>query len=123
MSKYINNRLNSFKYAFQGIAMLFRETPNAIIHLVLAIIAVILGFILSISATEWIAVCIVIGLVFALEAVNTALENLSDYACKKEIHPAIKKTKDLAAAGVLLAAIAALIVGIIIFLPKLLSLI
>lgn len=123
MSKYLNNRLNSFKYAFKGISTLFRETPNAIIHLISAIIAVILGFILSISATEWVAICIVIGLVFALEAVNTSLENLSDFACKKEIHPAIKKVKDLAAAGVLLAAIAAFIVGIIIFLPKLLSLI
>lgn len=123
MSNYVNNRLKSFKYAFQGIVTLFRETPNAAIHLVLAILAVLLGFILSISPVEWIAICIVIGLVFALEAVNTALENLSDFACNKETHPAIKKAKDLGAASVLLAAIAAFIVGLIVFLPKLISLI
>ncbi len=123
MNNYANNRLKSFKYAFQGIATLFRETPNAAIHLVLTILAVLLGFILSISPVEWIAICIVIGLVFALEAVNTALENLSDFACKKETHPAIKKAKDLGAAAVLLAAIAAFIVGLIVFLPKLISLI
>lgn len=123
MSNYVNNRLKSFKYAFQSIVTLFRETPNANIHLVLAILAVLLGFILSISPVEWIAICIVIGLVFALEAVNTALENLSDFACNKEIHPVIKKAKDLGAAAVLLAAIAAFIVGLIVFLPKLISLI
>lgn len=123
MSNYFRNRLESFKYAFKGIQTLFSETPNATIHLVMAILAVIFGFILSVSPSEWIAICIVIGFVFALEAVNTALENLSDVACNKEIHPTIKKVKDLAAASVLLAAIAALVVGTIIFLPKLISLI
>lgn len=121
MGNYLKQRILSFKYAFRGIRTLFSETPNALIHLIIAILAVVLGFLLRISPTEWLAVIIVIGAVFAMEAANTAVETLSDYACKKEIHPAIKKVKDLAAAGVLLTAIAALIVGMIVFLPKIIQ--
>ena len=62
-----------------------------------------------------------IGLVFAMEAMNSAIENLSDFACNKKFEESIKKTKDLSAAAVLFSAIAALITGLIIFLPKLLS--
>ena len=95
-----------------------RETPNSPIHTTLAIMAIALGFVFRISATEWIAICIVIGLVFSMEAINTAIETLADYSSNKQIDPRIAKLKDLAAAGVLMAAIAALAVGIIVFLPK-----
>ncbi|MDD3789612.1 MAG: diacylglycerol kinase family protein [Petrimonas sp.] len=115
---FLKNRLKSFVYAFQGIKTMFRETPNALIHLILTILAITLGFILRISTGEWLAVCIVIGLVFAAEAINTAVEKLADYACEKQPDPTIKKVKDLAAAGVLFAALAALAVGIVVFLPK-----
>lgn len=121
MSNYLRRRILSFKYAFRGVQTLFFETPNALIHLILAILAVIMGILFNISQSEWLAIIVVIGLVFAMEAMNTAIETLSDYACKKEIHPAIKKVKDLAATSVLLAAIAALIVGIIVFLPKIIQ--
>jgi diacylglycerol kinase len=73
--------------------------------------AITLGFVFRISTTEWIAICIVIGLVFAMEAINTAIETLADYACNKQIDSRIAKAKDLAAAGVLMAAIAALVVA------------
>lgn len=122
MDNYLRRRILSFKYAFRGVRTLFSETPNALIHLILAVLAVIMGFLFNISQTEWMAIIIVIGLVFAMEAINTAVETLSDYACNKKRHPAIKKVKDLAAAGVLLAAISALIVGIIVFLPKIIAL-
>jgi len=101
---------------------LFRETPNARIELVMALLAVALGFLLHISATEWLAICIVIGMVPACEAMNTAIERLSDYVSQHQKHPIIRKVKDVAAAGVLIAAIAALAVGILIFLPKLVAL-
>lgn len=122
MSNYTKKRLLSFKYAFEGIRTLFVETPNAQIHLFMAILAVALGFFLKIARSEWLAVIIVIGLVFAMEGVNTAIENLSDFACDKEIHPTIKKVKDLAAGAVLIMAIAALVVGIVVFLPKIIDL-
>lgn len=115
---YINKRSQSFNHAFNGLRVLFDETPNALIHLIAAAIAVALGFLFGISGGEWLAIIIVIGLVLSMEAMNSALERVSDYVCHKEYHPLIKKAKDLAAAAVLITALAALAVGIIIFLPK-----
>ena len=114
---YLKNRIRSFSDAFAGVRLFFRKTPNAQIQLVAAIAAVFLGFVLHISTAEWLAIMVAIGLVLALEAENSALEALADYACNKEIHPVIKKVKDLAAAGVLIAALAALAVGLVVFVP------
>lgn len=122
MNRYFHDRIQSFRFAFRGVRTLFRETPNARIELVMALLAVALGFLLHISATEWLAICIVIGMVPACEAMNTAIERLSDYVSQHQKHPIIRKVKDVAAAGVLIAAIAALAVGILIFLPKLVAL-
>ena len=119
---YMKKRILSFRYAFQGIETLFRETPNAVLQLIAAAMAVIMGFFFHISRGEWMALIIVIGGVLAMEALNSALEVLSDYTCKKEIHPAIRKVKDLMAAAVLIAAMVSLAVGIIIFLPKIILL-
>ena len=122
MNRYFHGRIQSFRFAFRGVRTLFRETPNARIELVMALLAVAMGFLLHISATEWLAICIVIGMVPACEAMNTAIERLSDYVSQHQKHPIIRKVKDVAAAGVLIAAIAALAVGILIFLPKLVAL-
>jgi diacylglycerol kinase len=119
---YMKKRILSFRYAFRGAATLFRETPNIRLQLAAAIAAVIMGFLLHISREEWLAIIIVTGGVFAMEAMNSALEHLSDFTCKQEIHPAIKKVKDISAAAVLLAAVAALTVGLVIFLPKIILL-
>lgn len=70
---------------------------------------------------EWIAIAIVSGSVWATEALNTALERLSDHVCPEK-HPAIQQTKDMAAAAVLITAIVALIVGSVIFIPKVVKL-
>jgi diacylglycerol kinase len=115
---YLKNRIRSFRHAITGLCLLFRETPNARIQLIVAIAVVSVGFLLHISSAEWFAVIVAIGLVLALEAINSAVEALADYACQKEIHPSIKKVKDLAAAGVLIAALAALAVGLVVFLSK-----
>ena len=122
VTNYIKGRTKAFKHAFNGINILFTEEPNSKIQAVLAIVALIMGYLLHISSTEWIIICIVIGLVFAMEAINSAIENLADFTCNKKFEESIKKTKDLSAAAVLFSAIAALIAGLIIFLPKLLSL-
>lgn len=115
---WIKKRIESFGYAFNGIRILAGETPNASIHFVVAIVAITLGFLFRISGGEWLALIIAIGSLLSMEAMNTALERLSDYACNNELHPTIKKVKDLAAAAVLIAAIVLLAVGIIIFLPR-----
>lgn len=114
--------MQAFKHAFNGVDILFTEEPNSKVQVVLAIVALLMGYFLRISAMEWIALCIVIGLVFAMEAVNSAIENLSDFTCNERFEESIKKTKDLSAAAVLFTAIAALITGLIIFLPKLINL-
>lgn len=111
-------RVRSFVYALNGMATLIRDEHNARIHLLSAAVAVLLGFLLHISASEWCAVVILIGAVLALEAANSAIEAICDLV-SPEYHPLVKKAKDIAAAAVLFMAISAAVVGIIIFLPKL----
>jgi len=118
----ILKRLKSFSFAFNGLQILFKEEHNARIHFVAAIIVIIAGTIFHITAYEWLALVFVIGLVLALEAINSALENLADFVSPGK-NDQIKKVKDLAAAGVLISATTALIVGLIIFLPKIQTLI
>lgn len=113
----LKNRLNSFKYAFNGLGVLFRDEPNARIHAICAVMAVVLGFVLQISLLEWVAVVVSIGLVIAFELMNSAIEAFCDHVTPEQ-NQNIGKIKDLSAAAVLISAIAAFTVGIIIFLPK-----
>lgn len=113
-------RIRSFRYAFNGIRLLITKEHNAWIHCFAAICVVIAGAILGLSRMEWVAVVIVIGAVLAAEAVNSSIEALADLV-SPEYNEAIKRTKDLAAGAVLLMAIAAAIVGLIIFIPKMSS--
>ena len=113
----IGKRIRSFVYAFAGLRVLFKEEPNAWIHTLAALGAIVLSFIFNINAFEWIAIIVVIGLVFALEIINSSIEKMADFVCIEK-HLQIKKIKDLSAAAVLTGAIAALIVGCIIFIPK-----
>lgn len=122
MGKIIRNfswkkRLKSFSYAFAGIKLLLREEHNALIHLAAAITAIIMGFAFKISMQEWIAVVFAIGVVFSAEMVNTAIEHICNYISPMN-NAVIKKTKDLAAGAVLIVAITALVVALIIFVPK-----
>ena len=82
-----------------------------------AFIAVIIAFWLKISAIEWVAIVFAIGFVITLEIINSAIENMADFL-SPEKHEMIKKIKDLAAAGVLVSSITSLIIGLIVFLPK-----
>lgn len=114
-------RLRSFSYAFNGIRLLITKEHNAWIHCFAAVCVVLAGFLLDISKMEWIACVIVIGAVLAAEAVNSAVEALADFV-SSEYSETIKRTKDLAAGAVLLMAMAAAVVGGIIFFPKLIAL-
>ena len=111
------SRLQSFTYAFNGLKIMMREEHNARIHLIAALIAIFLSVFLNISHTEWIAIILAIGFVFAMELINSSIENLSDFITSEKKEP-IKKAKDLAAAGVMISSITAFIIGIIIFVPK-----
>lgn len=112
-----SERLVSFKFAFNGLKQFFRFDHNGRIHVFCAIIAICFSFWLNISAMEWVAICIAIFMVLVTEIFNTAIEKLADLVIK-EIHPEIKIIKDLAAGAVLLTAILALIIGAVVFLPK-----
>jgi diacylglycerol kinase len=116
----VKKRMQSFKYAFNGLKILLREESNASIHLCVAICVLAMGFVFKISTNEWIIVIFCIGFVFALELLNSAIENIADFV-SKQYHDLIKKTKDLAAGAVLVSAIVAAIVGLIIFVPKILE--
>lgn len=113
----IINRLLSFKHAFNGLSILIKEEHNARIHLVASICVIIACLVFKISLYEWIAIIFAVGLVFCLEIINSSIENMADFI-SPEKHEMIKKIKDLSASGVLISALTALIIGLIIFLPK-----
>ncbi|MCF2442909.1 diacylglycerol kinase family protein [Dyadobacter sp. CY345] len=119
MSQPINIRkaLKSFRYAGVGMYDLFRQENNAKIHLIAAALIVIAGFWFNLSVTEWCIIIIQVALVWSAEAFNTAIEKLAD-TVTSDYHPSIKIVKDVAAAGVLILAISAVIVAAIIFFPK-----
>lgn len=112
----LRKRIKSFSYAFAGIKVLLREEHNARIHLVAAAAAVAAGFIFGITPGQWMAVVIVIAMVFSAEAVNSAIERTADFV-KAERDDRKRDIKDLAAGAVLICAIGAAVVGIIVFLP------
>lgn len=114
-------RIKAFKYAGRGFALLAAYEHNFRIHLFAALVAIILGFLLYVSTTEWCLIILCIGGVLTAEALNTSLEVLCNRVTKNR-DTLIGKAKDIAAAGVSFTALAALIVGILIFLPKLLLL-
>lgn len=117
----IKKRIKSFSYAFAGLKVLFREEHNSWIHAVAAVMAIVAGFLFRISYMEWIAVLIVIGMVISAEILNSSLERTADFV-KAERDDRKRDIKDLGAAAVLVCAIVAVLVGLIIFLPKILAL-
>ena len=116
----LNKRIRSFGYAFTGLYELVKSEPNAQIHLLATICVIIAGFYFHISRQEWCVVIFAIAIVFAAEAINTAIEKLADHLFP-ERHETARVAKDVAAGAVLICAIAAVICGLIIFLPKVLG--
>jgi len=112
--------LRSFGFAFTGMYELIKSEQNARIHLFISICVVIAGFLFCISASEWCIVALCIGLVFAAEAFNTVFEKLADHLFPQK-HETARLAKDIAAGAVLFSALMAVVCGLIIFLPKLLS--
>ena len=117
----LKKRIQSFGFAFKGMATLFKTQPNARIHLIAMCAVTVAGYLLKVSTTEWCFTVIAFAMVLCAEAFNTAIEFVVDLI-SPDYHPLAGKAKDVAAAAVLITAIGAAIVGIIIFLPKLLIL-
>jgi diacylglycerol kinase (ATP) len=111
-------RFASFPHAIRGVRQFVWREHNARIHFVATVAVIVAGIVLKINHTEAAILAVVTGLVWVAEMVNTCFERLADHVTKQR-HPEIKIIKDLAAGAVLTAAIIAVIVGLFIFIPKL----
>lgn len=112
------SRITSFKRALEGILYALSTQKNLRIHFGCLLLVVLMGVVFKISAGEWLAVVIVSSLVICLEMLNTSIEEVVNL-CAKGYHLKAKAAKDVAAGAVFLAAACAVIIGAIIFLPKL----
>lgn len=117
LMKYdLKEQLRSFGYAWKGIQSCVGKEQNLSFHLIAAMAVIIAGIVLGITRTEWIMVVMCIGTVIAAELFNTAIEKLVDLV-SPERHPVAGQVKDIAAGAVLICAVAAAIIGLIIFIP------
>jgi diacylglycerol kinase (ATP) len=113
--KYLSGRFRSIGYAVNGAVILIKTQPNARIHLAATLVAITGGCILGLHEGEWLATLLCIGLVWTAEALNTGLEHLADEVDPNH-RPGIGKAKDVAAAGVLIAALVSVtIAGVILY--------
>ena len=119
--KGIKRITNSFKYAFNGFIDTYRTEQSVWIYIPVSLLVILMGFYFKISTMEWLVIVLVLGIILSLELVNTALEAVVDLATDK-YHPLAKKAKDTVAAAVLVFAITAVIIGLIIFIPKIMLL-
>ena len=113
--------LASFRFAFEGIGYAFRTQRNFKIHCLVTVCVAIAGLALQVSLEQWVLLALAVGLVFQAELANTAIESITDRA-SPEHHPLAKVTKDCAAAGVMVSALVAAIVGALILGPRILAL-
>ncbi|MEI7644697.1 MAG: diacylglycerol kinase family protein [Chloroflexales bacterium] len=121
INRGVGSLIASFGYAFAGVWYMMCTQRNARIHVLIGACAVTLGATLGLERWEWISLVLIIALVLAAEGMNTAVEATIDLVTSTQ-HPLAKVAKDVAAGTVLICALAAVIVGCLVFLPHLLSL-
>ncbi len=114
-------QLQSFGYAWKGIRNCIGKEQNLSFHLIIAVAVITAGIIFNITRAEWIAIILCIAMVVAAELFNSAIERLVDWISPGQ-HPIAGQVKDIAAGAVLICAIGAVITGLIIFVPYLLTL-
>jgi diacylglycerol kinase (ATP) len=115
-------KIKSFKHAFDGLKVFYLTEQNSWIHTLFALLAIVIGFVIKISITEWLFVIFAIGSVFLAEIFNSAIEHLAN-AFTQEQNQKIKIVKDLAAGAVLITAFTAIVIAVVIFIPKIISII
>lgn len=106
-----------FHHAWRGLIQVIKEERNFKIHLIIAFIVTLFGFIFSLSRFEWLVLLLTYSSVLVAEMFNSAIERVIDYL-KPTWHPQAKAIKDIAAGAVLLATFLAIIIGLVIFIPK-----
>lgn len=112
---------HSFPYAWQGLKFCFVTQLNFKAHVLLAVLTILMALVLHISQSEWLVILLCIMGVLSLEMINTAIESLCNVV-QREIHPGIRIVKDVSAGAVLISAIISLVIGLVIFIPKLIIL-
>ena len=114
---FILNRIKAFKYAAKGFWILITSEHSIIAQVIIGIIMTIIGFVMHLSATEWMIQVMAIGLILVAESLNTAIEKMADFI-HPEYHKQIGRIKDISAGAAFFAAIIAIIIGLIIYVPK-----
>ena len=117
MIRFIKDRIRSLRYASKGAYLLLKNEPNFQVQCIIAILVTILGFIVGLDTTEWCIQVLTIVSVMAAEGLNTAVEKAADFI-HPERHPKIGTLKDIAAGAVFITAIGAIIVGLLLYVPK-----
>lgn len=116
----LRSRLRSFRFAWDGIASFFQREHNAWLHFMATIAVFTTALLVGVTKTELLALVFAIGLVWMAEMFNTCIERVMDFVSEQK-HPEIKFIKDLAAGAVLTASVTALIIGAVVFIPKLIN--
>lgn len=114
---FLKGRIKSLKFAFKGAYLLITTEHSIMVQFSLGIAVVILGFVMDISAIEWMFQLLAIGMVLVAESLNTGIEKLCDFV-HKDYHERIGFIKDISAGAATFAAIIAMIIGLIIYVPK-----
>lgn len=112
----------SVQAAIAGLLVGFREERHIRFHVFMMVLVVLMGLYFQINNYEWLAIWLVIGLVITLELVNSAIERVTDLIVGDQYHPLAKNIKDISAGAVLVAAVISIIIGLIVFIPKILTL-
>ena len=115
---YFQKRRNAFKYAFSGLAYVFRYESHAKLHALAALLVIAAAVYFDVNIFEWLVLLLCIALVLSLEIINSAIEKLTDIAAP-EFSENAGRVKDMAAAGVLVASVISAVIGALIFIPKL----
>ena len=116
----IRGRVQSFRYAWYGLALMLRSQHNAWLHAFASLCIVGAGLLFGLTDGEWCWIILAIMAVWTAEALNTALEFLAD-ASTPEFHPLVKCAKDVAAGGVLISALGSVVIGLLVLGPHLLE--
>ena len=114
--RFITGRLRGCGYAFKGAMLLLKTEPSIQVQAGIAVIMTVAGFYFDITATEWVLQSFAIGLVMSIEGLNTTIEAIADFI-HPDFHNKIGFIKDIAAGAVFIAAITAIVIGLIIYLP------
>lgn len=117
---FLRGRLRSFRPAFQGWAHVWRTQPNAWLHAGITFAVIVASFWVGLSRTDWILILLATGLVWVAEFLNTALEAVVDLASPRQ-HKLAKAAKDVSAGAVVIAALVAVLVGLLLLGPPLLD--